>query len=87
MRERDRARLAGERSFLDSDAELLGKLEVIGQEPGGLFRWERELLEAGSKRVYSHGRALLPSSRAKLAEILSRRVGAEEHDEEDGPEW
>lgn len=76
-KQRTRERILGEREQLPADRDLLGKLE--GMED--LFRWERELLETGSERVYSHGRSLLTGDRDRLEEILDRRTGQDSDDD------
>jgi len=75
-RARQAARILGEGAQIPLDCDLLGKLEGMEE----LFRWERELLEKGSERVYSNGRALLADTRTKLEEILHRRTGQDSHE-------
>lgn len=82
LRTRMKQRLQGERGQIPQDAELLGTIEAMEE----LFRWERELLEEGSKRVYSSQRSLLPAQRQKLEEIRTRRMGASEAEEEEEEE-
>jgi len=45
------------------------------------FRWEQELLEECSERVYQHERALLPRQREAAEKVIGRRTAAE-HGEE-----
>lgn len=82
MREETRARLRSESARIPDDVDLIERVE--GLRELGLYRWELDILERASERLYGYGRALLERQREKLEDMLKRRTGAGDDDAEGG---